>query len=435
MSGTEIRLAVQSSRRLVRDTLSAYLDRLPEFVVVGQTGGIDALRELCALRRPDATLVDAGELTVSTVNALARVRETAPRTEIVVAYSEVAPRAIEAALAAGITALVPCSRGLDTVLRTVRERVRPAASRPPDGLSLTEREMEIMSLMGSGHSVPEMAELLRISPRTVENHKRRLYGKLGVGSSSQAVSRATSFGLVDAVGSDCRGRSEDPGRPPLVVVHGTAGPTLDRALLTLYASGLPVVHARVPAALSQDHWALWQLGPVVVVLVDPVPESWFVPASLAAPTMVVHTGEPDLPTVIDALMRGAQAVVRGADVSTNLVAALSLVVRGYFAMAATRLDDLAEWIALRLGDGVSGVPELTTRECDILGSIASGHTVRQTARALGIAAKTVENTQARLFRKLGARNRTEALTIAYRLGLVDTANAVAATPLAQAPGS
>ena len=67
------------------------------------------------------------------------------------------------------------------------------------------------------------------------------------------------------------------------------------------------------------------------------------------------------------------------------------------------------------------MPKLTAREYDILGSIARGHTIRQTARTLGIAAKTVENTQARLFRKLGARNRMEALTIADALGLIDRA--------------
>jgi two-component system, NarL family, nitrate/nitrite response regulator NarL len=66
----------------------------------------------------------------------------------------------------------------------------------------------------------------------------------------------------------------------------------------------------------------------------------------------------------------------------------------------------------------SSAPQLTARERDILGSIASGHTVRQTARSLGIATKTVENTQARLFRKLGTHNRPETLIAAYRLGLI-----------------
>ena len=41
--------------------------------------------------------------------------------------------------------------------------------------------------------------VLQVSPRTVENHKRRLYAKLGVRSASHAVSRAVSLGVVDPV--------------------------------------------------------------------------------------------------------------------------------------------------------------------------------------------------------------------------------------------
>jgi FixJ family two-component response regulator len=56
-----------------------------------------------------------------------------------------------------------------------------------------------------------------------------------------------------------------------------------------------------------------------------------------------------------------------------------------------------------------------------LESIALGHTVRQTTRALGIAPKTVENTRARLFGKLGVRSRAGALAAAYSLGLLQPA--------------
>jgi DNA-binding CsgD family transcriptional regulator len=44
--------------------------------------------------------------------------------------------------------------------------------------------------------------------------------------------------------------------------------------------------------------------------------------------------------------------------------------------------------------------------------------VRQTARALGIAVKTVENAQGHLFRKLGVHNRAAAVATAYALGLL-----------------
>jgi len=65
------------------------------------------------------------------------------------------------------------------------------------------------------------------------------------------------------------------------------------------------------------------------------------------------------------------------------------------------------------------LPVLTSRERDILQSIANGHTVRLTARGLGIAEKTVENIQSRLFRKLGAHNRSGALAAAHALGLLE----------------
>jgi DNA-binding CsgD family transcriptional regulator len=64
------------------------------------------------------------------------------------------------------------------------------------------------------------------------------------------------------------------------------------------------------------------------------------------------------------------------------------------------------------------LPVLTARESDILLSVARGDSIRQTARALGISPKTVENIQTGLFRKLGVRNRTEAFTVVDALGLL-----------------
>jgi DNA-binding NarL/FixJ family response regulator len=64
-------------------------------------------------------------------------------------------------------------------------------------------------------------------------------------------------------------------------------------------------------------------------------------------------------------------------------------------------------------------PDLTVRERDVLRSIARGDTVRQTARLLAIAEKTVESLKARLFLKLGTHNRAGAIRAAYALGLLD----------------
>jgi DNA-binding CsgD family transcriptional regulator len=55
---------------------------------------------------------------------------------------------------------------------------------------------------------------------------------------------------------------------------------------------------------------------------------------------------------------------------------------------------------------------------DIIQSITRGEVIKQTAIALGISAKTVENLQSRLFRKLGVRNRAQAVARAHSLGLI-----------------
>jgi two-component system, NarL family, nitrate/nitrite response regulator NarL len=421
MTDRLIRVAVQSRRRLVREALGAYLDGLPEFDVVGQTADVLALPDLCALRRPDVAVADVGRLTVDTVDALRALRAAAPGTEIVLCYVDIAPPALDAAARAGITALVPASRGLDVLLRVLRRVATPVRRRRPDGAALTERELEIATLLGAGHNVPEMAGRMGISPRTVENHKRRLYAKLGVGNSSQAVSRVTSLGLLEgAVAEGPLPRRAEQGRPPLVVAHGTRGPCLDQVALALVDAGLPFVLSSTLDGLDQAHWARWHRGPLTAVLVDPAPEDWTLPAMLAAPAIVVHSAGPDLAAVADALLHGAQALVRGAEVRDDLVALLTLVGSGYFAMDAAHIEDLTDWLSTAVADRTPTVPALTVRERDILVSIADGHTVLQTARCLGIAKKTVESTQARLFRKLGARNRAEALAMGHRLGLVDT---------------
>jgi DNA-binding CsgD family transcriptional regulator len=130
--------------------------------------------------------------------------------------------------------------------------------------------------------------------------------------------------------------------------------------------------------------------------------------------------ERDRLAVVDALAHRASGLIVGDDVASGLGPALRVAATGLFAMSWPYTATLSTWAPPTL----TAVPQLTPRERDILASIARGHTIRQTARTLGIAAKTVENTQARLFRKLGARNRAETLTIARDVGLLDGSTTV-----------
>jgi DNA-binding NarL/FixJ family response regulator len=403
-----VRVAVQSQQRLMRDVFAASLQARPEFTVVGHTSGLAELVTLCALRRPDVVLVDLRAPTRDFAPPLRALRDSYPDIGVVGVYDE--PGVLAKAGRAGMATAVPASHGLDALFALLRTH----AGRPPrpGGDRLTDDELDVVWLMNSGHSVAEIADVLGIGPRTVENRKRRIYAKLDVHSQSHAMARTASLGLTR------RGRYRsapvaEADRALLVVVRGPAGSGTDRVVGALVSHGVPFVLDRTRTVSLREYPAGWYSGPMAAVLVEPQPADWLASDALGMPILVVHPEHPDRTVVVEALERGAAAVVAVEEVAAHLVPVLAVVARGYVAIRAAGAAPLVERMA-----ATHSLPALTARETDILLSVQRGESVRQTARALGIAAKTVENTQARMFRKLGVRNRVGALAIAHRLGLL-----------------
>jgi LuxR family maltose regulon positive regulatory protein len=75
---------------------------------------------------------------------------------------------------------------------------RPLAETPPSPLiePLSERELEVLRLLTSHLSTPDIARELFISANTVRSHIKNIYGKLGVHSRTRAVIRAQDLGLL-----------------------------------------------------------------------------------------------------------------------------------------------------------------------------------------------------------------------------------------------
>ena len=61
---------------------------------------------------------------------------------------------------------------------------------------LSEREFEVLALLGKGHSNHEVAETLDISPKTVATYKARISEKIGLKTTSEFVKFATDIGLT-----------------------------------------------------------------------------------------------------------------------------------------------------------------------------------------------------------------------------------------------
>jgi DNA-binding NarL/FixJ family response regulator len=84
----------------------------------------------------------------------------------------------------------------------VRGIIRDYLERAADGDGtreepLTDRELEILKLVAEAHTSAEIADLLTISPRTVERHRENLMGKLGLRDRVQLTRYAIRRGLVE----------------------------------------------------------------------------------------------------------------------------------------------------------------------------------------------------------------------------------------------
>jgi two-component system, NarL family, nitrate/nitrite response regulator NarL len=417
-----VRVAVQSHSRLFRDTLSRSLSARPDLTVVGTVAEPERLPALCALRQPDAVIFDAGPHLREICRAVKMLMQRFPDLNVVVTFRDAAEEDLAAACRAGVTSLIPESHGFETMLAALRRSRGLQRARSSAG-QMSDRELEILVLAGSGHSVPEMAELLGISPLTVENVKRRIYAKLDVNSAPHAVSRAASLGILDQHPASIVVHREPPSEnfAVLTVLLGQAGWALDEMVQILLTNNLPFVLLRDRSQVSQAHWARWHRGPIVAALVDPDEADWAIAEELSAPAILVHSKPRDSSELADALANGATSLMLAETIGDRFLSLLRMAGQGYLVLDSMRMRPLiaavcAHWDRRALGAGDR--PELTARESDILRLGAQGYSIRQTARLLGIAPKTVENIQTRMFSKLGVRNRAGAVAVANAFGLL-----------------
>jgi two-component system secretion response regulator SsrB len=447
-----VRIAIRSDRRLFHDALATCLADRTAFAVVGHvTHGRD-LFDLCRLRQPDIVLFDAGADIAPAGRLLAELLGRHRQLRLVVTYEHLTREGIAAAARLGIRSLVPHSHGLDALLATLQRNAEELRSRtrdrPGSEPGLTPQEREIITLLAAGHTADRVAELLCVSLSTVENSKRRIYQKMRVTNQSHAIARAATLGLVSRPlpGAERRAadrraarlRPDEPGTTLRILVLGPDTPTRHRVAMTLLHRNIPFMinpcgtAGAGGAAASGSPAFAWNgrlLDPVAAVLADPEPAHWGLLENIELPVLLVRSTPMSRVDAMAALSRGVVGMIDGGHLDQDLVPALMLSASGHLTVSSTLADGVVAGIRIRAGDPTAPLPELTPRERDILNSIAAGHTVRQTARALGIAQKTVENIQARLFRKLGVRNRAGAAAVAHALGLTDPAEPVTEGPV------
>ena len=279
MRSDVVRVAVQSPRRLTREALAECLHAAPGFVVVGHTAFAAELRPLASLRRPDVILVDLREPSASgpvDFEPLRTFHDEFPDVGVVGLYEHCTQPTVRAARRSGVGALLHVGRGLDALQLVLRRHASLRTAPQPRPDRLTDLELDVMWLMGAGHSVAEMADLLGVRPATVEHRKRSVYAKLDAHSQGAAIARSFSlgFGCRSDSGS---GRTPsaapwegDGRRPTVVLVRGPTGPVTDLVIGTLLSGGVSFVRDRDGRYDPGEYPLRSCQGPVVAIMVAPL---------------------------------------------------------------------------------------------------------------------------------------------------------------------
>ena len=386
------RVIVQHRSHSLLEVLAGSVATEPGMRLVGVAHNGTEVMRLCQRERPDVALIEADPSGWDAPALAAKLRAGRLAARVLGLCAPDCPCHLVSTRWVGRGTLVPPAAGVHAVLDAIRLATRQRTI-------LTDRELEVLRLIGAGHTGGEISRLLGISQRTVDNYKRRIFQKLGVQSKAHAVANAARLGLL----------------PPCLARSGAAVDQVSRPSAVRMVLGAPgALRDRLTALVAQSpRPGAGRAEVAVAVLVDPSDEDWQAARELGARIVLVVPEQIDPALSVESVLRGADALLPAAQAPARLLETVELVAEGHALVDPVLVRTLLDALRLRLADQAASPPELTGREREILVSIDRGDSVKQTARALGISIKTVENLQHRLFRKLGVRNRAEAVAAAH----------------------
>lgn len=205
-----IKVMIVDDHAVVRSGLSAFLLAFDDLEHVGDaTGGADAVSK-CISLRPDVVLMDLVMPDVDGAEATRRIKEACPEVQVIALTSYKEDDLVQGVLKAGALSYLLKNVSADELAGAIRaayagrptlapeaaEVLIKAATESPEEDGLTRRELEILELMVTGESNPDIAEKLFVSRSTIKFHVSNILMKLGAATRTEAVAIALQRKLV-----------------------------------------------------------------------------------------------------------------------------------------------------------------------------------------------------------------------------------------------
>jgi two-component system response regulator NreC len=214
----KIRVLIADDHAIVRDGLQQLLKSQLDMEPAGEAeDGQEALEKAKTLR-PDVILLDIAMPRLSGIEVISLIREAVPVSQVVVLSMHAKETYVQQALAAGALGYVLKASPSRDILDAIRAAYRGEyflSSRlqaevigkylqtqrsVPSVRSydlLSEREQQVFRLVAQGHSTSQIANILCVSPKTVEKHRASLMNKLDVHDRLDLLKYAIKIGIVD----------------------------------------------------------------------------------------------------------------------------------------------------------------------------------------------------------------------------------------------
>jgi len=208
-----MRVLIADDHGIVRSGLRMLLENAADVEVVGEAADGAQARDMAIRERPDLAILDVKMPKLTGLQATRAIREQAPGVAVLILSMYDDERYLFEALKAGASGYVLKAQADSDLLEAVRAVARgepfltPKAQRalikdvlgagavPTD--ELTPREQEVVKLVAEAHTNKEIAEILHLAEKTVENHRSNAMRKLGMRDRVELVRYAIRKGLIE----------------------------------------------------------------------------------------------------------------------------------------------------------------------------------------------------------------------------------------------
>lgn len=213
-----MKVIIADSNLLIRAGLNAILTQYDEFVLCGEASSDAQLLEMVRSFLPNVVLIDFAARNFS-VDVIPACLKASSRTRFIAITGEQSGNTIVNALRAGVVSYIKKDCDLHEIVDSIRETsaggrffcgqilntIRKEAIDVNDleltefncePVNISERELEIITLIAEGYTNNEIAEKLFLSPHTINTHRKNILQKLGANNTAAIVMYAVKTQLV-----------------------------------------------------------------------------------------------------------------------------------------------------------------------------------------------------------------------------------------------